>query len=117
MLMGWEGFSSTVDLVLASFAAIAPFWLFSTVSLAGFTCTGVISIVAILVVGFEGFAPLPPKLICLKNQLPGLLEGASLLAEDVGAIGKGGRPLLLGGVFPLLAAGESLGVEYTDLCW
>jgi hypothetical protein len=37
IVIGCEGFSVEVSLVLASLSAIAPFWFFSTVSIAGFT--------------------------------------------------------------------------------
>lgn len=103
-----------VALVLASFSAMAPFWLFSTVSFAGFTLPGVMSIVAIPVLGFDVPPPFPPKLICLRNHDVGLLL-ESVLSGGAAIVGKDGSPLILGGVLPRLTAGDSLGVEYPDL--
>jgi hypothetical protein len=111
--MGLDGVSVSVGLVLASFAAMAPLWLFSTVNLAGFTSPGVISIAAILAVGFAILAPLAPKLICLRNHPPGLLLGSALIGAVIG-LGKGGSPLLFGGELALLIAGESFGVDWSD---
>ena len=94
--IGWEGFSEEASLVLASLAAISPFWLFSTVSIAGLTCPVVISVVASPRVALAG-AAFPPKLICLKNQFDGLGLRWSLTGTAAVVPGITCRPALLGG--------------------
>jgi hypothetical protein len=86
MAIGSEGFSVDVSLVLANLSAIAPFWFFSTVSIAGFTFPRLISIVGSAIVGFAG-AALPPKLICLRNQLPGRGFASTLAPNGNMALG------------------------------
>lgn len=110
MAIGSDAFSVDVSLVLASRSAIGPFWFFSTVSIAGFTPPGLISRVASAMVDFAGVA-FPPKLICLRNQLPG--RGFASGFADVGAIILDGvlgpttcDRMLLGGECALLGAGE-----------
>lgn len=108
--IGWDGFSLDVSRVLASLSAIAPFWLFSTVSIAGFTLPCVMSVVASPRVALAK-AAFPPKLICLKNQFDG--RGLSCSFELVAAE-SGGNPALLEGDWPRFGAGDRFGVVWTD---
>jgi len=59
--------------------------------------------------------PLPPKLICLINQFPGLEDFVVLddEADDIMGVKNCGADRF-GGVFPLLMAGDWLGVVYVD---
>jgi hypothetical protein len=91
MAIGSEGFSVDVSLVLANRSAIAPFWFFSTVSIAGFTFPRVMSMVGSAIVGFAG-AALPPKLICLRNQLPGRGFASTFGPVDKVALGADWSP-------------------------
>lgn len=94
--IGWDGFSVEVSLVLASLSAMAPFWLFSIVSMAGLTLPWVISVVASPRVGLAGVA-FPPKLICLRNQFDGLGLCSSLAGASVAEFEIGGKTALFGG--------------------
>ena len=117
--IGSDAFSVDVSLVLASLSAIGPFWFFSTVNMAGFTLPGLMSRVASAIVDFAGVT-FPPKLICLRNQLPGRGFASGLATIGPMLLDGAGGPttcdrMLLGGECALLGAGECRGVDRMDM--